>query len=110
MIGSVGLHKKNDDSLGDYYEIGYVLSTPYEGRGLMTETVRRVLEHAFMDLKLETVYCGHFVENNKSRRVIEKCYFKYLYKKIYQSIDFGDKESMLYSLTKKDYLKLKENK
>ena len=42
--------------------------------------------------------------------LIEKCYFKYLYKKIYQSIDFGDKESMLYSLTKKDYLKLKENK
>lgn len=108
VIGSIGLHKKYDESLDDYYEIGYVLSTPYEGRGLMTEAVRRLLDHIFKDLKLDVVYCGHFVENNKSRRVIEKCNFNFLYEKEYESLEYGPKNSKFYSMTIKDYKKLKE--
>lgn len=108
VIGSIGLHKKNEDDLGEYYEIGYVLSTPYEGQGLMTETVRKVIEHAFNDLNLDIIYCGHFIENSKSRRVIEKCYFKYIGNRTYKSVDFGDKESKFYSLSKEDYTKYME--
>ncbi len=106
VIGSVGLHKKMAEDNKEYYEIGYVLSTPYEGRGLMTEAVKRVVKHAFLDLGIEMLYVCHFLENHKSRRVVEKCHFEYLYDIQYETINFGTKESRLYHLKKEQYLKM----
>jgi len=110
VIGSVGLHKKTDEFNKIIYEIGYVLSTPYEGRGLMTEAVKKVLNFAFMDLNLNEIMVCHFIENNKSRRVIEKCNFVYTHYGNYKTHNFGVKKSKYYILTKENYLKnIKEN-
>ncbi|MBN2541019.1 MAG: GNAT family N-acetyltransferase [Bacilli bacterium] len=108
VIGSVGLHQKPDEFGNMQTEIGYVLSTPYEGRGLMTEAVRRVLEHAFLELDIDLIHVYHFKENKKSRRVIEKCYFTYVGETVYQTVSFGKKESLAYQLKKEEYLKLRE--
>ena len=110
VIGSVGLHQKTDLNGNVYYEIGYVLSTPYEGRGLMTEAVRRVIKHAFLDLNIERLFVCHFIENIKSKRVIEKCGFQYKKNIQYQSANFGIKESRYYELFKQDYIKMEETK
>lgn len=58
-------------------EIGYVLSKPYWGRGLMPEAVRAVIDWLFREVKLYFVLVGHFAWNSQSRRVIEKCGFVY---------------------------------
>lgn len=108
VIGSIGLHEKKDALNQTYYEIGYVLSTPYEGQGLMTETVKRVIQHAFLDLNVEKIMVCHFIENDKSRRVIEKCGFEFTHQGLYQSRDFGLKVSKYYILTKENYIKLME--
>jgi len=105
VIGSVGLHKKTDALGNIQFEIGYVLSTPYEGRGLMTEAVKRVIKHAFLELNLEEIFVCHFLENDKSRRVIEKCNFEYIKKMKYKTLDFGLKESRLYSIKRVNYIK-----
>ena len=83
VIGSLGIHNSwaNDDL--DYAslnlkEIGYVLSKDYWGQGLMPEAVFAVLFYCFNELKLDAVTCGHFISNNQSKRVIEKCGFKYV--------------------------------
>ena len=55
-------------------KIGYVLSKDYWGHGYMTEAARAVISWLFAN-GAEVVYCGHFVENDRSRRVIEKCGF-----------------------------------
>ncbi len=105
VIGSVGLHKKIDSQTNEvFYEIGYVLSTTYEGIGLMTETVKRVIRHAFIDLKLKEIKVSHFFENDKSRRAIEKCNFKYIKNFKYNTQDFGEKESKIYNLSKEKYM------
>ncbi len=109
VIGSVGLHKKINKQGVVQYEIGYVLSTPYEGRGLTTEAVKRVIEHGFIDLDLKEIIVCHFLENDKSRRVIEKCNFTYLRNIRYETLNFGIKESKLYSLKKENYTKMEEN-
>jgi putative acetyltransferase len=108
VIGSVGLHKKTDEFNKTIYEIGYVLSTPYEGCGLMTETVKRVLQHAFMDLDLPRVMVCHFIGNDKSRRVIEKCGFVHTHFGEYKTLNFGVKKSKYYILTKDNYIKNRE--
>lgn len=110
VIGSVGLHNKIDEANDSKYEIGYVLSTYYEGRGLMTEAVKAVLKHAFMDLCIDKVIVCHFIENNKSRRVIEKCGFIHTHYGQYKTLNFGSKKSKYYILTKENYINNMEEK
>jgi len=59
-------------------EIGYVLSKDYWGRGLMTEAVRAVIRWLFEDVGLDFIIIGHYTRNDRSRRVIEKCGFRYV--------------------------------
>lgn len=83
VIGSLGLHPSwanNDEQFKNLRqkEIGYVLSKNYWGLGLMPEAVKRVIGFCFETLNLEAVTIGHFQSNNQSRRVIEKCGFKFV--------------------------------
>jgi len=77
-IGSIGLMigKKSNIDIGENEgEIGYWIGVPYWGRGLIPEAVRELLRHGFEDLGLDTIWCGYFDGNDKSRRVHEKCGF-----------------------------------
>ena len=77
-IGSVGLMIGARSNIGlpeTEGEIGYWIGVPFWGRGLIPEAVREVMRHAFSDLRLETLWCGYFDGNEKSRRVQEKCGF-----------------------------------
>lgn len=58
-------------------EIGYVLKKKYWGKGYMKEAVKGLLEFGFNDLELRRIDIGHFVENTKSQRVIEKVGFHF---------------------------------
>lgn len=61
----------------DECELGYWLGKPFWGRGIMPEAVREMLRHAFEDLGMSTVWCGYYDGNEKSKRVQEKCGFRY---------------------------------
>lgn len=50
---------------------------PYWGKGLIPEAVHRLLEHCFEDLGIKRVWCGYYDGNFKSRRVMDKCGFKF---------------------------------
>lgn len=59
-------------------ELGYVLSNEYWGKGLMTEAVNAVIKYCFDELNYDFLTCGHFIRNDRSRRVIEKSGFSYV--------------------------------
>lgn len=61
----------------DECELGYWLGRPFWGQGIMPEAVREMLRHAFCDLGMQKVWCGYYDGNVKSRRVQEKCGFRY---------------------------------
>ena len=79
VIGSLGLEEMDTDPFPEKLgrEIGYVLSKDYWGRGLMPEAVQAVIHYCFHTLHYDFLTCGHFVQNNQSRRVIEKCGFSF---------------------------------
>ncbi|MGD9909234.1 MAG: GNAT family N-acetyltransferase [Candidatus Izemoplasmatales bacterium] len=104
VIGSIGLHKRINVEGRLLHEVGYVLSTPYEGHGYMTEACKKVLNYAFMDLDVDIVKVAHFLGNDKSRRVIEKCGFIYEKEGTHQSLSYGPKLSKIYYMTKTEYL------
>ena len=79
-VGSVGLMVGEWSNLeigADEGEIGYWIGKPYWGQGLIPEAVRRCIRYGFEDLGLKTLWCGYFDGNEKSRRVQEKCGFRY---------------------------------
>lgn len=61
----------------DEGELSYWIGTPYQGAGLVTEAAREVIRHAFEDLQLKALWCSYFDGNTKSRRVQEKCGFRF---------------------------------
>lgn len=58
-------------------ELGYWLGKEYWGAGLMPEAVREIIRYAFEDLGMINIWCGYYDGNEKSKRVQEKCGFKY---------------------------------
>ncbi len=74
-IGSVGLME------GAYpegeMELGYWIGKPYWGQGLIPEAAEALLYLGFQMLSLDKVWCGHYLGNEKSRRVQEKLGFRY---------------------------------
>lgn len=95
VIGSVGLETRDvelgipEDLMGR--EIGYVLNKDYWGRGLMPEAVKAVIDYCFRELDFDWLTCGHFVWNDQSRRVVEKCGFRYS-KDVIHHTRFGTEE------------------
>ena len=61
----------------DECEIGYWLGKPLWGQGIMPEAVREMLRHAFEDIGMAKVWAGYYEGNTKSKRVQEKCGFRY---------------------------------
>ena len=61
----------------DEAEIGYWIGRPYWGQGLIPEAVNRLLRRCFEELGMAAVWCCHYDGNAKSRRVMEKCGFRF---------------------------------
>ena len=76
-IGSIGLHRNDIAEDEDEYELGYWIGRPFWGQGLIPEAARELLRHAFADLGMARIWCGHYDGNVKSRRVMEKLGFAY---------------------------------
>ncbi len=61
----------------DECKLGYWLGKPFWGKGYMTEAVNAILRHGFIDLGMNTIWCGYYDGNQKSKRVQEKAGFLY---------------------------------
>lgn len=82
VVGSLGVDCYNEKDYPELAalqgrEIGYVLSKDHWGKGLMPEAVSAVTQYLFEQENLDFLICGHFERNARSRRVIEKCGFRY---------------------------------
>ena len=82
-IGSIGIEEYKEachPDLADLKgrELGYALSKDYWGQGLMPEAVQAVIRYLFGTVGLDFLLVYHFVWNDRSRRVIEKCGFRYI--------------------------------
>ena len=64
----------------DECELGYWLGKPFWGQGIVPEAVKEMLRHAFEELGMTTVWVGYYEGNAKSKRVQEKCGFRYRWK------------------------------
>ncbi len=70
-VGGIGL-KMQDDVHRRSAEIGYWLGREYWGRGIATEALKALTEHAFANFDLCRIYAMVFAWNPASSKVLEK--------------------------------------
>lgn len=83
VIGSLGIEAYYEENYPELAalqgrELGFVLSKAYWGQGLMPEAVQAVIDWLFHTVGLDFILVGHFDWNSQSRRVVEKCGFRYI--------------------------------
>ncbi|MFC4652024.1 GNAT family N-acetyltransferase [Lactococcus nasutitermitis] len=102
IIGHIEIHIN-----GDQGELGWMLNHKFWGKGVMPEVATCLRNFAFEKLKLLVLTASTFVENRKSKRVMEKIGMTYL-GKFYVSIREVSFLSDYYAITRKDFEKIKE--
>ncbi len=79
-IGAISLKLNGHTDMterDDECELGYWLGKPFWGQGIMPEAAKEMLRHGFEDLGMVKIWCGYYDGNLKSKRVQEKCGFRY---------------------------------
>ena len=108
VIGSIGLHKDMKRDSKKARMIGFVLSEDYWGQGLTTEAAKYVIKYGFDVLNLDIISVYHYPHNKRSKRVIEKCGFKYEGILRHASVLYDGKilDDVCYSMTKDEYISI----
>ena len=89
----------------DEAEIGYWIGAEHWGKGYAPEAVQVLLERGFTQLGCSAIWCGYFEGNEKSRRVQEKCGFRYHHTEAEEIIEaLGEKRREHFSrITKEEW-------
>jgi putative acetyltransferase len=106
VIGSLGMHSDEKRRGVNARMIGYVLSKDYWGQGLMTEAVKEALDYLFNDVRVDVVSIYHYPFNMRSKRVIEKCGFKFegVLRRASQIYDGQVYDDYCYSILREEYI------
>lgn len=108
VVGCIGLKEpeKEERSAPGDKEIGYWVGAPHWGHGYMPEAVRELIRFCFEVLGCQNVWCGHYEGNEKSKRVIEKCGFRFVSKCTTRvSLMNEERVEYFYSISRDDWKK-----
>ena len=103
VIGSAGFVSRPQESGSSSDEIGYALDPAWWGRGLMPEVVEALVRYGFEELDLGAIWCSHYEENRRSRRVIEKCGFRYVFTEQISDEFQADRPTRFYVMLRPDW-------
>lgn len=70
MVGYVHINKAHHRA-----EIGYMLHTPYHGKGIMDEAVKMVIDYGFDSMKLHSIEAIVNSNNTASKKLLERLGF-----------------------------------
>ncbi|MGB6128263.1 MAG: GNAT family N-acetyltransferase [Psychrilyobacter sp.] len=82
FIGSGGLREYCLEK--GIYEIGFHLKKEFWGKGYGTKVANLIIEYAFKEKKIKTLFAGHNPNNIISSKVLAKLGFKYTGKEFYK--------------------------
>ncbi len=103
-VGSIGFQNRVLEGFEDEIEIGYWIAVPFWGQGYIPEAVKELLRYGFEENDFDRIWCGHYEGNEKSRRVIEKCGFRFAYKREMPVVLLGQRRTeYFYSISKEEW-------
>lgn len=108
VIGTIGMDEfAPDESLKNLKQryIGYRLNSKYWGMGYATESAQSLIKYLFKILNLDLIWTSHYDFNEKSKRVIKKCGFRYKFSRseTVKALENRTVTELFYNLTKDEY-------
>ena len=83
--------------------IGYWTGVPFQGQGIMTEALCKIIDYSMTTLKLHRIEAASLKHNGSSMRVLEKCGFQREgVARKYHCIDGRWQDHILYSIIEDD--------
>lgn len=95
LIGCICLW--NFDIVNEIVEIGYELLTEFQGKGIMNEAIKKVIQHAFEEIKAKVITAFPSSDNRNSVKALEKLNFEFENKK-YNNTHENIKNLVTYTL------------
>jgi [ribosomal protein S5]-alanine N-acetyltransferase len=74
-IGGIGIHPCEDISRKNA-EIGFWLGEPYWNKGIISASIRQMIEYSFANFDIERIFGRVFGKNIASQKVLEKAEFQ----------------------------------
>lgn len=56
--------------------LAFAVFPPYQRKGYMEEALNAYIAHVFRDQAISYIHCGHFADNEASRRLLQKTGFQ----------------------------------
>jgi ribosomal-protein-alanine N-acetyltransferase len=79
FVGCCGLKPRGER----VHELGFYVLPAHWGRGYATEAARGVIDFAFDELGVTSLFAGHHPDNAGSRATLEKLGFRYTHDELY---------------------------
>ncbi len=76
MVGAIGVHQQMDVRCKNA-EMGYWLTEPFWGKGIMTRAVVQMLDYGFQNFDITRIYACVFEGNEGSKKVLLKAGFEF---------------------------------
>jgi len=86
-------------------ELGYELEPAFQGKGIMSEALKKIIEFGFKEIDLITIEAYTHKNNNDSTKLLQK----YNFKQEAGRIDKENSDNIIYTLTKQNWMELKLN-
>lgn len=113
VIGLIELYERGMDvnsGLLRTKEVGFLIDPNFEGKGLMRDALRLVLQYAFIKLDQVEIWAGTFEQNIRSQKLLEKLGFHYVYEyDMSQVSEYFPYKEKYYLLKKAEWLKIDRN-
>ena len=86
-------------------EIGYELDPAFQGKGIMSEAFKKIIDFGFQEIELDAIEAYTHKNNNNSTKLLQK----YNFKQDAERIDKENSENIIFTLTKEYWMELKLN-
>lgn len=73
-VGGIGVHPQTDIHSKNA-ELGYWLAEPFWGKGIVTKSVRQMIDYGFKNFDIDRIFARPFGTNKGSQKVLEKAGF-----------------------------------
>jgi ribosomal-protein-alanine N-acetyltransferase len=77
-------------------EIGYELDPAFQGKGIMSEVLKKIIEFGFQEIELDAIEAYTHKNNNNSTKLLQK----YNFKQDVERVDKDNSNNIIFTLTK----------
>jgi ribosomal-protein-alanine N-acetyltransferase len=98
LIGDICLWNFSDEKT--VAEIGYELDPAFQGKGIMSEALKKIIKYGFMEIELQSIEAYTHKKNDNSTKLLQK----YNFIRDAEQIDKENTDNIIFTLSKHNWI------